>query len=156
MNRKLYYCKSWFRDQKRPTELWTEAQAKEAYEAKQPFTVLVDSVEHPHCFIEVAEKSVAVGFLDQRQREKLAYVFQELTPGKLFLSRATFREFAGNSEKAELSEVYMFKQDGKVITLRQQKEPGKVQRAENVADVSVNYEGIPAFGEYDAVIRIDR
>lgn len=156
MNRKLYFCKSWFRDQKRPTELWTEEQARAAYEAKEPFTVLVDSIEKPYCFIEVAEKSVAVGFLDRLQRENTIYVFQDVEPGKMFLSRATIRDFVGDTHKLKVAETFRFAREGSVEISRRTEEPQQFQTKTNAVDVSGNFEAKPAFGEYESVIRIDR
>ena len=56
MKRSNFYCKSWFRAKKRPTEVWTEEQARSAHVNKQYYTVLVDSIERPYCFLEVADK----------------------------------------------------------------------------------------------------
>jgi hypothetical protein len=156
MNRKLYFCKSWFRAKKHAIEMWTEEQAKAAHDAGQPYTVLVDSKDKPFCFIEVASNVVNVGFLDEFQREHLVYAFREVDKGRLFLSMATYRQFRDSTDNLAMGETYLFKVDGNVEISRTTFEPRKREVAQNVVDVSGNYEAKPAFGEYEQVIRVDR
>lgn len=83
MSRQVFYCKSWFRAKKRPTELWSEADAKAAYQSGQAYVVLVDSIERPFCFLEITQKAVGVGFLDEFLRESLSYDFQKSRAGRV-------------------------------------------------------------------------
>lgn len=98
MNRMSYFCKSWFRARKRPTEVWSEEKARAAHINKKQYTVLIDSIEKPYCFLDVADKVVGVGFWDDLLRESLTYAFQETESGMLFLTMATYREFDGDSD----------------------------------------------------------
>ena len=91
MNRPVYFCKSWFRAKKKPTEVWSREQAELAHINKQHYTVLIGSVDRPYCFLDIADKVVGVGFLDENLRESLTYAFQEFEPEKLFLTMATHR-----------------------------------------------------------------
>lgn len=156
MKRSIFYCKSWFRAKKRPTEIWTEEQAKSAHMNKQHYTVLVDSIEKPYCFLEVADKVVGVGFLDEYLRESLTYAFQEIEPGKLFLTMATHREFKGETDKVVSGISYIFKQDGTVQMRREFFNPHRLETTTTSSDVNMNYSAIPEFGEYDDFIRIER
>ncbi|MBW3510666.1 hypothetical protein [Janthinobacterium sp. NKUCC06_STL] len=156
MKRPIYFCKSWFRAKKKPTEVWTEEQAKLAHMKKQSYTVLVDSIEKPYCFMEIADKVVGVGFLDERLRESLSYDFQEIEPGKLFLTMATHREFDGETDIVVSGISYIFKQDGTVHMRREFFNPHRLETAATSSDVSMNYAATPDFGEYDDFIRVER
>ncbi|MGX9772328.1 hypothetical protein ACWYXN_02340 [Janthinobacterium aestuarii] len=156
MKRPIYFCKSWFRAKKKPTEVWTEEQAKLAHMKKQSYTVLVDSIERPYCFMEIADKVVGVGFLDEHLRESLSYDFQEIEPGKLFLTMAIHREFDGETDIVVSGISYIFKQDGTVHMRREFFNPHRFETAATSSDVSMNYAATPDFGEYDDFIRVER
>jgi len=156
MKRPIYFCKSWFRAKKRPTEVWAEEQAKSAHIHKRPYTVLVDSIDRPYCFLEIADTVVGVGFLDEHLRESLSYDFQEFEPGKLFLMMATHREFEGETDKVSSGISYIFDRNGTVQMRREFFDPHRLETATTSADVSMNYAAIPEFGEYDDFIRIER
>jgi hypothetical protein len=153
---KLFYCKSWFRAKKCPTEVWSEAQAKAAHEGGKTYTVLVGSIEQPYCFVEVTEKAVGVGFLDEHLRESLSYAFQEVEPGRLFLTMATYREFEGDMDRVTSGTSYIFGQDGVVVTRREFFNPHKLEKATSNSDVAANYSPKPKFGHYGDLIRVER
>lgn len=156
MKRSIYFCKSWFRAKKKPTEVWSEEQAKLAHMKKQSYTVLVDSIDQPYCFLEIADKVVGVGFLDDHLREPLSYDFQEVEPGKMFLSMATHREFEDATDKVISAISYIFKPDGTVRMRRESFDTRTIETATTLADVSMNYAATPDFGEYDDYIRLER
>lgn len=89
MKRNVYYCEGWFRGKKIATGILSADEARKAHDRKQSYTALIDSVERPYCFVEMAGAAVIVGFLDELLRESLTYVFQEVDSEKLFLSTAT-------------------------------------------------------------------
>lgn len=156
MDRQVFYCKSWFRAKKRPTEVWSEEQAKAAHENGKPYTALVDSVERPFCFLEVSAKAVSVGFLDNLLRESLSYDFQEVGPGKLFLTMATYRDFEGETDKVVSGTSYIFNQDGSIGIRREHFHPHSLETAESTGDVISNYALKPECGRYDELIRVER
>jgi hypothetical protein len=157
MQRKLFFCKSWFAAKRRPTEVWTEAQARAAHIAKRPYTVLVDSMEAPFCTIDVAEKFVGIDFLDRKLRESLTYHFQEISPGQLFLTMATYREFEGDTDKVSSGTTYIFGPDGGVRIQREIFVPKHtVETSSSKVEVTSNYSTVPPFGDYDDLIRAER
>jgi hypothetical protein len=157
MKRPIFFCKSWFRAKKRPTEVWTEAQARAASARGTLFTVLVDSVERPWCFLECNGPFVGVGFLDGRLRESTYYAFSRQGPdGPLFLTDATHREFEGDSDAVREGTTYVFQPDGTVRIRRQCFSPPSLETKETTADVSGNYAPWPEFGEYDDLVRVER
>lgn len=157
MQRPIYFCKSWFAAKKLATEVWTEAQAKEAHDNGRNYTVLVGSIERPFCVILVMAKGIAVDFLDEQLREALSYVFQVVAPGRLFLTRATHREFDGDEDKVAKGTTYKFTEDGKLRIDRETFLPEhSLEVANGQADVSSNYEALPEFGRYEAFMRMER
>jgi hypothetical protein len=156
MNRPIYFCKSWFRAKKKPTTIWSRDLAKSAHDNKQPYTVLVDSVDRPYCFIDIAAGVVGVGFLDNFLRESLTYTFQEIEPGKLFLTMATHREFDGDTDKVVSGISYLFDQDGSIEMRREFFNPHRLEIATSTSDLSSNYSETPKFGHYDHLIQIER
>ena len=157
MHRQIYFCKSWFAARKLTTEVWTEAQAKDAHDNGRNYTVLVDSVERPSCVIQVMAKALAVDFLDEHLREALSYVFQVVSPGKMFLTRATHREFHGDSDKVAKGSSYKFTEDGKLRIDRETFIPAHdLEVANGHTDVSANYAPVPQFGEYDEFLKKER
>lgn len=156
MQRELYFCRKWFRAKKTATEVWSEEKAHAAHDAGEPFTVLVDSLERPFCFLEVTDRAVGVGFLDGFLRESLSYSFQEVEPGKLFLTMATYRDFEGDTDKVVSGTTYIFDRDGIVTIRREVFDPHKLETSTSNADVAANYSPTPEFGQYEDLIRVER
>lgn len=156
MNQRLFYCKSWFRAKKRPTEIWTEQRARSAHAARLLYTAVVGSNENPSCFLEVNDKFVGVGFLDDKLRESLYYSFKEVEPGSLFLSMATYREFQGDSDTVASGTTYIFEQSGAVKIQKQFFNPHRVEVTDSTIDVTANYARRPEFGEYDDLVKVER
>jgi hypothetical protein len=156
MTRSVSYCKSWFRAKKRPTEIWTEDQARAAHLSKRLYTAIVGSLEKPFCFLEINDKFVGVGFLDDKARESLYYAFKEVEPGKLFLTMATYREFDGDTDTVRVGTSYVFGQTGLVKVQRQHFNPHRKEVSDSFVDVSGNYLHWPEFGEYDELIQVER
>lgn len=156
MKRPVYYCKSWFRAKKRPIEIWTEEQARSAHASRNLYTVLMGSADAPCCFLEVNDKFVGVGFLDQYLRESICYAFKEIEPGQLFLSMATYREFEGDSDAVAVGTTYVFDRHGDVRIQRQSFNPHGLEVTESIVDVAANYVVWPEFGEYDDLTKVER
>ncbi|NVD73514.1 lytic transglycosylase [Duganella sp. BJB1802] len=156
MNSSISFCKSWFRAKKKPTEMWSEDQARAAHFSKETYTVLVGSIDRPNCFIDIASGVIGVGFLDEFLRESLTYTFQEVESGKLFLTMATYREFEGDTDKVVGGSSYMFEQDGSVKIRRERFSPYSLETATSTVDVSSNYSSTPEFAHYDELIRVER
>jgi len=154
--RQLFYCKSWFRAKKRPTELWTNEIAREAHEAGQPYDVLVGSADKPFCFVTVTKGFVGVNFLDEHLRVSLEYGFSELEPGTLFLTDATHREFEGAEDAAVKGTSYHFDTDGMVRITCWDALLAVQDTSDAVVDVSANYERWPEFGQYARLITPER
>ena len=152
----IHYSDGWFRAKKRPGELWTPDRAKSAYDQRELYAAIAGPLNKPTAFIEFNKDYVAVGFLDKLLREYLSYQFEEVQPGRLFLTMASHREFAGDSDKVKMGTTYIFKQNGNVTTVNEEFPNGGKTWHETTADVSGNWESYPVFGEYDSLLRTER
>lgn len=152
----IFYCKSRFRAKKRPTALWSETDAKKAHDSGQPYVALVDSIDRPFCFLEITPKAIGVSFLDEFLRESLSYDFQEVEPGLLFLTMATYREFDGNTDLVVSGTSYIFSRDGQVQIRRESFNLHRVEAAASSANVSANYSPMARFGRYEELIHVER
>lgn len=152
----ITYCRSWFRAKKIPTDIWDGEKAKSAHANRDLYTVVLGSP--PTRFIELNLKKgyVGVGFLDSRLREYMSYQFQAKAPEMLFLSMATYREFAGDSDKVKMGTTYYFKLDGNVLIETKNFETRQAEQSQRIADVQNNWEPMPEFGQYESIARIER
>jgi hypothetical protein len=157
MDRKIFFCKSWFAAKRMPTEVWTESQAREAHQNGQRYTVLLDSIERPYCVVDVTGDFVAVNFLDEQLRSALTYHFEAVSSGKMFLTMAVHREFDASADRPLSGTTYIFAEDGTLQIRREAFVPEhKLETAKSQTDVSGNYVAAPKFGEYDEFIRVER
>ena len=110
----------------------------------------------PKAFIEFKRGYVGVEFLDASLRCYLSYTFQEVKPNRLFLTRATHREFDGASDRVKSGTTLYFKQDGGVTIITEDCDSQTHTREETRSDVSGNWEPYPEFGNYDSIVRVER
>jgi hypothetical protein len=156
VTRPIHYCKSWFRAKKKPTELWPDDKAEAAHRGRQAYTALVGSADRPYCFVDVADKIIVVGFLDNLLRESLTYAFKAVDAHMLFLAMAVHREFEAGTDRVASGITYTFDQDGTVNIRREFFNPHRVETATSSVDPAANYEAWPDFGTYDPLIRVER
>ena len=156
MTQSVYYCKSWFRAKKKPTEPWSEDKAKAAHRDKLPCTALIGSPEQPYCFLNVADHIVGVGFLDRHLREVLTYAFKEVAAGKLFLTMAIHREFEAGTDRPTSGVTYSFDPGGAVHIRRESFFPHRVETATASFNPAPSFTSWPVFGQYDDLIRVER
>jgi hypothetical protein len=150
------FCKQWFRAKKRPIGIWDEEAAREAHDERRPYTVLAGEPESPTSFVEVNNDYIGVGFLDAELREYLSYQFQELEPGKLFLTMATHRDFQEGNDVVASGTTYIFKPEGVIDIEDEDFLAGTKSTRQTEADVSGNWEPYPSFGEYSSLLRVER
>ncbi|KAA1184495.1 lytic transglycosylase [Rhizobium tropici] len=153
---KVFYCKSWFQAQKRPTEVWTEEKARKCHLEGALYTALIGSIESPTCVLQIKNDFVAVSFLDNHLRDYVVYVFSESSPETLFLERATHREYVGDTDQIDHASIYYFKQDGSLTITRQFFNPHRSEKAVSSTDVAANFSPKPEFGHYEDFIRFER
>jgi hypothetical protein len=153
---RISFGKSWFRAMKRLTELWDIQKAKTAHEQRRPYVAVMENSGGNHSFIEVNNDYFGIGFLDSHLREYLSYQFQELEPGRLFLTMATHREFDGETDRVSYGTTYYFKPDGSVTVETEDFATANLATKEMKVDVNGNWETYPNFGDYGSLTRVDR
>jgi hypothetical protein len=153
----LSYCKGWFRDKKESLASYTTEQARARHESGELYCALVGSAEAPRAFLEVVKGLIGVSFLDGKLRERLSYSFQEVEPGRIFLTRATWREYVGSSDQVANGTTHLFKFVGELVIYREVFVPSYSSTySESRADVSANWEVTPPFGQYSDLLRVER
>jgi hypothetical protein len=155
---KISYWDGWFRAKKIAVKPLTEFAALERHQAGKLYTVLVGDPLKPTCFIEVVGENgfVGVEFLDSSLRSELAYGFQRLPDGRMFLSTAIIRKAFDETGKVISAETFHFKPEGtvelRVIDISDDSE----KIGHKNLDVSANFESWPEFGNYDHLIQRER
>ncbi|MBY0563043.1 MAG: hypothetical protein K2P58_02555 [Hyphomonadaceae bacterium] len=154
----LFYCEKWFRHDKVPIELLSEAQAKARHKKGALYTVLVGSETRPNSFLEVVGENafVSVNFLDDELRDYLTYAFQRVEDGRLFLSAVTRREYQPGTDKIAKAELYYFNREGSVSVRLVDAEAKREQTGSREIDVATNYEAWPEFGRYEHLLQRER
>lgn len=80
----------------------------------------------------------------------------------MFLDTAYYRTFDGDAyfegDKANITQIetFYFYPDGRVVTVLADHVKNTTQRAEQVMDVSKNWEPTPEFGHYASIVRLER
>ena len=103
----------------------------------------------PFAFIEIRDSYVAVEFLDDFIRSFMNYQYQEIEPGRLFLSMAVRRHFLEDTNDVADGMVWFFKQDGSVTIEDDER------RWDSSLDVSGQWKSYPAFGQYDDLLKVN-
>jgi len=153
----LHYCKGWFRAKKRALDAYSASEALTRHRQGDPYCVLAGSVDAPICFLEVGRGFVGVSFLDARLRENLSYDFQEVEPGRLFLTMATWRDFVGDTDAVAKGTTYTFTPSGQVHMQEESFYPAHcISKSSQQSDVSPNWDTFPEFGSYSQLARAER
>lgn len=152
----IEYCQKWVLNQRRPIGLMSEADAARLHASRRPYWALVGGSSAPTEVISLSGRSAVVYFLDQDARPRFVYSFQELSPGKLFLSQISFHEYEAGGERPARTSVMAFSIDGS--TEAAESEPGKREVVEKSGqvDVSSHWEEYPEFGSYQGILREER
>ncbi len=112
----------------------------------------------------ISEKNHIILFLVKRHSERVKmvnhflrkYLIYQFTliNEKLFLTGAYYYEY----EKGEKigHTIFSFKDDGKMLCEKKNYKSNEIEEREGIVDVSVNWEDIPEFGDYESIIRTER
>jgi hypothetical protein len=153
----ITYCQGWFRAKKYAPVLLDPAEARRRHDAGELYTALVGEATSPQCFLEIRRGFVGVDFLDALLRCRTSYSFQAPAAGRLFLSMATHRDFVAATDQVAEGTTYMFQPSGEVQLRRERLHPThELATSSTRADVSGHWEDFPAFGDYAALMRLER
>jgi hypothetical protein len=150
------YSTGWFRAEKRALGPMSEEEARRRHGAREPYCAVVETNGVPSCFIEVNDDFFGVSFLDELLREYLSYDFEELEPGRLFLTTATFRQFQGSDDNVASGETYFFKPDGGMAIEIEDFVNDTFEEKRGGCEMGPNWAEFPAFGAYDPLMNRER
>lgn len=157
------YCEQWNNLTETPMNPLTPDQAQARHASGQLYTAVASLCEHtaPTLRVEMRLETgySSVIFMDKNGRDSLDYTFT-LINDSLFLETATSYDYGDSQERcgyadAERMESYEFTTDG-IIRRTVEADGEESRESRNGIDVASNWEAVPDFGAYDALIRRDR
>lgn len=157
------YCERWNRLTESPLGPLTPQDAQARHISGELYTAVAFPTEHssPELRVHIRLETgyVAVIFMDDHGRDSLEYTFS-LINESLFLETATYYAYGNSHERggyadAEYMESYDFTPDG-VMEKTVESGGDESNESRQGVDVSSNWEAVPHFGAYDALIRRDR
>jgi hypothetical protein len=154
----ITYCVTWSSDQMAPVESLSEDEARARHDAGELYTaVLSDGPESPPRLVERRADGVHIArFIEQRGRDEMIYAFEPMD-GRLFLVEASINTI-NDAGKALTTDMTVFRPDG-IVEARIRDHVAKSSKSTGDIpdrDVSMCWEDIPAFGDYDSITRIER
>lgn len=159
----LTYCEEWNNLTESPMNPLTSDQALARHVAGQLYTAVAfrDGHSVPALRVEMRLETgySSVIFMDEYGRDTLDYTFT-LINGSLFLETATSYEYGDSQERggyadADRVESYEFTTDG-VIRRTVEVDGDESKESRDGVDVAGNWEPVPEFGAYDALVRRER
>ncbi|MER6385327.1 hypothetical protein [Streptomyces sp. NPDC001250] len=157
------YCEQWNNLTETPMNPLTSDQAQARHTSGQLYTAVASPDEHSVATLRVEMRLetgyTSVIFMDEHGRDSLDYTFT-LINGSLFLETATSYDYGDSQERggyadAERVESYEFTTDG-IIRRTVEVDGEESKESRHGIDVTRNWESVPSFGAYDALIRRDR
>lgn len=177
--KKMEYCDSWFWSDRSPTDILTEAEARARHAKREEYTAVLGGFEHPLFVVEVVNDFVPVSFFDAMFRSTLVYHFEEIEPGRLFMTMAVRRrycpatdamvarmmagrktpdqpwaQFLADSDRVIEGTSLAFKMDNSVLKQYEHfAAPYDFQESRFQWDTSVLWEPYPEFGCYEHLLK---
>ncbi|MGW1888818.1 hypothetical protein ACWCP6_00950 [Streptomyces sp. NPDC002004] len=157
------YCEQWNRLAETPLNPLTPERAQVRHAVGELYTAVASPDEHsaPVLRVEMRLETgyASVVFMDGRGRDSLDHTFT-LIDGSLFLETATSYDYGDTQERGgyadvERMESYEFTTDG-IIRRTVEVDGEESTESRHGIDVAGNWESVPRFGAYDALIRRDR
>ncbi|MGF0173177.1 hypothetical protein ACQF36_22545 [Streptomyces sp. Marseille-Q5077] len=157
------YCEQWNNLTEEPMNPLTPEQAQARHTSGELYTAVASPTEQsaPALRVEMRLETgyASVIFMDEHGRDSLDYTFTCIN-GSLFLETATSYDYGDSQERggyadAERMESYEFTIDG-IIQRTVEVDGDESRESRHGIDVASNWEPVPNFGAYDALIRRER
>lgn len=151
------YAERWGPISKRPVKPLTEMQASARHQRRELYAVIIGDTLRPECIVTVnlIHNSITVSFFDERIRPYLEYAFT-IENGRLFLQTATEWWFNGETDAVATAAEVRFSTSGHMRFTKTNIARNHEEVGERFGDVSKNWEDMPEFGNYEALIRKGR
>lgn len=157
------YCRRWSFRTQRVTDPLTVEQAAKLDAAGEWYTVVLGALTAPTAILDVVRgnRHIDVTFPDDRGRQVLTYDFRQVDDDTMFLTTMTRWEYgdeqARTISQADVVDKFSYRDDGTV-----HREVRDVRARErrttdfSGVDVSINWEPVPAFGDWESIARRER
>lgn len=165
MRQPVFFFRSWAYGFYMPCDPITREEAKEIfYRAKigEGFVIVVDDPEKPTAFLDYivdanAKKGYKIDYLDGQLRTWLGYSFRQIRDERLFLDGSGEVTYSGDNKEADESVGEMYDEDGLIRFSRKRRgEDFQDTWKDRLTTLEYHYEPLPAFGEYDSILRVER
>jgi hypothetical protein len=138
---------------------FAEEEARRRHEARELYTALIEQDDGSLLALELcfAFSYCNIYFLDSKGRGVMCYTFEPAGEGHLFLCQIATCEYEGDSRWSTRGISRHYKRDGRVKTFLSERNRGLTVLGMNEpADVRYHDEPVPAFKEWESLIRRDR
>jgi hypothetical protein len=155
------YCYDWNRQLQQPRDVYTEDEARARHDAGQLYSQLTfddNDVLRRKVRLRLEAQSARVDHRDERGRTTLSYGFYGIEDGRIFLNEVFISAYADDGAKAFATTSYRFSRDGTLVInegLPGQGTPARNRRTK-LKDLSILWEPVPAFGDYESIARVER
>lgn len=152
---KIVYCKKWSLFRKQPHNIITQQEAQARHNKGEAYTAVISNsnTDTIRYVVDINSRFITVSFFNKEFENYLVYGFMK-TDDKLFLNTAYYYRF---QDGKEIEHIYFnFKENGDMITEKKDYINNIVEESEAKVDVSVNWESIPQFGEYQNLLKEER
>lgn len=156
------YCELWSNKLRSPTDVLTEAEARDRDARGEQYCVVLGDPGAPQAILDIAwvNSALRVSFVDEEGRSHTEYLFRKMENGKLFMHDATTWTYPeGSRRKSQASHIEeaQFRPDGYASRTIDDSSAGQIEKTE-YTDVPVenNWEPMPEFGHWESVARYDR
>jgi hypothetical protein len=137
----------------------SEAEARRRHKARLIYTALIEQHDGSRLALELcfAFSYCNIYFFDAQGRGVLTYVFEPTDEGRLFLCEIANVEYEGDNPQSVRGYSRSYTRDGRMKTLFSERNGGLMVLGMNEpADVRYHDEPVPAFKEWESLIRRDR
>jgi hypothetical protein len=165
MRQSIFFFRSWAYGYYEPREPLSREEAETIFKHAQigeGFAALVDDPEKPTAFLDYGVNangkiSYRIDYLDDQLRTWHGYSFRQIRDERLFLDRAGDHTYFNDNREPDESLGQMYDEDGLIRFSRKRRgEDFRDTWKDRLTTLEYHYEPLPAFGEYDSILRLER
>ena len=165
MRQPIYFCRLWSYGYYEPRDPISREEAQAIFNREtigEGFVVMVGDPNQPSVLLDYivdanGKKGYKIRYLDDKLRTWLLYSFRQIKDERLFLDGSGEGTYSGDRKEADedLGEIYT--EDGLIRYSRKRSgEDFRDTWKDQLTTLKYHYEPLPAFGEYDSILRLER
>lgn len=152
----LTYCDKWSIGKKKPWNYIDESEAKLRHQRKETYSAIMNENNKVMNIVEVTNRAVIVYFLDEKLCSYLSYVFRIVDENNIFLNTATYYSYDGLTDIKKECTMVSFEKNGYIIMEQKDLFTNISKETDFMNDVSMNWDVLPEFGQYQSLCRKER